>query len=49
MFINHDMKMLMEKMSESLEVGEKSFEKLSIIVIDMIEEEYQDPSQLINN
>ena len=43
------MKMLMEKMSESLGAGEKSFKKLSTIVTDMIEEEYQDSCQLINN
>jgi hypothetical protein len=43
------MKMLVEKMSESLESGEKSLKKLATIVTDMIEEEYQDSHQLINN
>ena len=49
MFINHDMKMLMEKISENLRAEEKSFKKLSMIIIDMIEEEYQDSYRLINN
>ena len=40
--MNHDMKMLMEKMNENLRIGEKSLKKFSMIVIDMIEEEYQD-------
>ena len=43
------MKMLMEKTSESLGSEEKSFKKLSTIVIDMIEEGYQGLYQLINN
>ena len=47
--MNHDMKILMKKMSENLELEEKLFKKFSIIIIDMIEEEYQDSYQLINN
>ena len=49
MFMNHDMKMLMEKSSENLKVEEKLLKKLSMIIIDMIEEEYQDSYRLINN
>ena len=49
MFVDHDMKMLMEKMSESLGAGEESFKELSTIVTDMIEEGYQGSCQLINN
>ena len=47
--MNHDMKMLMKKTSENLRAGEKSLKKLSMIIIDMIEEGYQDSHQLINN
>ena len=39
----------MKKINENLEVEEKSFKKFSTIIIDMIEEEYQDSYQLINN
>ena len=42
MFINHDMKILMQKISENLGIEEKSLKKFSIIIINMIEEEYQD-------
>jgi hypothetical protein len=47
--VDHDMKMLMEKTSESLETEEKSLKKLLMIIMNMIEEEYQDSCQLINN
>ena len=49
MFINHNMKILMKKISENLEIEEKSLKKLLIIIIDIIEEEYQDSYRLINN
>ena len=49
MFMDHDMKMLVEKMSESLGPGEESFKELATIVTDMIEEGYQGSYQLINN
>jgi hypothetical protein len=40
--MNYNMKILMEKMSENLGSEEESFKKFSMIIIDMIEEEYQD-------
>ena len=43
------MKILMKKMNESLEIEKKLFKKFLMIIIDMIEEEYQDSDQLINN
>ena len=49
MFADRDMKMLVEKTSESLGAGEESFKELSTIVTDMIEEGYQGSCQLINN
>ena len=49
MFMNHDMKMLMEKSSENLRAEEKSLKKFLMIIISMIEEEYQDSYRLINN
>ena len=39
----------MKKISETLKDEKKSFKKLSIIIIDMIEKEYQDSYRLINN
>jgi len=47
--MNHDMKMLMKKTSENLRAGEKSLKKFSMIIINMIKEEYQDSYRLINN
>ena len=47
--MNHDMKMLIEKSSENLKAEEKSLKKFSMIIINMIEEEYQDSYRLINN
>ena len=47
--MNHDMKMLMEKSNENLRVEEKLLKKLLMIIIDIIEKEYQDSYQLINN
>ena len=47
--MNYDMKILMKKVNEILRNEEKSFKKLSMIIINMIEEEYQDSYQLINN
>jgi hypothetical protein len=41
MFADRDMKVLMEKTSESLGSGEESLKELSTIVTDMIEEGYQ--------
>ena len=49
MFVNHDMKILMKKTSENLRIEEKSLKKFSMIIINIIEEEYQDLYQLINN
>lgn len=46
MFVNRDMKILIEKTSENLRDEEKSFKELSTIIIDIIEEEYQDSHQL---
>ena len=43
------MKILMKKINETLKNEEKSLKKFSMIIIDMIEEEYQDSYQLINN
>ena len=43
------MKILMKKTNENLRIEEKLLKKLLIIIIDMIEEEYQDSYQLINN
>ena len=40
--MNHDMKMLMKKISENLGAEEKSLKEFSMIIISMIEEEYQD-------
>ena len=42
MFINHDMKILMEKTNENLRIEEKLLKKLLMIIIDIIKEEYQD-------
>ena len=47
--MNYDMKILIKKINETLKDEKKSFKKLLIIIIDMIEEEYQDLYQLINN
>ena len=47
--MNCDIKILMKKMNENLEIEEKLFKKFSIIIINMIKEEYQDSNQLINN
>ena len=49
MFINYNIKILMEKSNENLRVEEKLLKKFSIIIINMIEEKYQDSYQLINN
>lgn len=49
MFADRDMKMLVEKTSESLGPGEEPLKELSTIVTDMIEEGYQGSCQLINN
>jgi len=49
MFADRDMKMLVEKTSESLGAGEEPLKELSVIVTDMIEEGYQGSRQLINN
>ena len=49
MFINYNMKILIKKVNETLKDEEKSFKKLLIIIIDMIEKKYQDSYQLINN
>lgn len=49
MFADRDMKMLVEKTSESLGAGEEPLKELSTIVADMIEEGYQGSGQLINN
>ena len=43
------MKILMKKSSENLRIEEKSLKKLSMIIINIIKEEYQDLYQLINN
>ena len=42
MFINYNMKILIKKINEILRDKEKSFKKFSMIIIDMIEKEYQD-------
>ena len=47
--MNYNMKILMGKTSENLRIEEKLLKKLSMIIINMIEEEYQDSYQLINN
>ena len=39
----------MEKTSENLKIEEKLLKKFSMIIINMIEKEYQDSYQLINN
>jgi hypothetical protein len=49
MFADREMKMLVEKTSESLGTGEEPLKELSMIVTDMIEEGYQGSRQLINN
>jgi hypothetical protein len=49
MFADRDMKMLVEKTSESLGPGEEPLKELSTIVTDMIEEGYQGSCQLINS
>ena len=43
------MKMLMKKTSENLRAEEKSLKEFSMIIIDMIEEKYQNSYRLINN
>ena len=42
MFINYNIKILMEKISENLGIKEKLLKKFSMIIINMIEEKYQD-------
>ena len=43
------MKILIKKMNEILRNEEKSLKKLSMIIINMIEKEYQDSYRLIND
>ena len=49
MFVDRDMKTLVEKTSETLGDGEEPLKELSAIIVDMIEEGYQDSYRLINN
>src|SRR5436305_2186391 len=49
MFADVDMKMLMEKTSETLGDGEEPLKELSTIIVDIIEEGYQGSHQLIND
>ena len=43
------MKILIEKTSENLRAEKELLKKFSMIIINIIEEEYQDSYQLINN
>ena len=49
MFIDYDIKILIKKVNETLRDEKKSFKKFSMIIINIIEEEYQDSYWLINN
>src|SRR5437762_12984072 len=48
-FVDRDMKMLVEKTSENLGAGEEPLKELSTIITGMIEEGYQGSHQSINN
>jgi len=49
MFDDRDMKLLVEKTSESLGEGEEPLKELSTIVVDIIEEGYQGQFLRLNN